>query len=161
MNEAHYIGSLIHNLGIAAKLDTPAPVLQRTRVDLAALVERLVSRHRPTARGLGVSLDRAAPTSPVIVHADVTLLEQAVGNLVYNAVRYHRSGGHVAVVVELEGTAGFILSVIDDGPGIPEEDLARVIERGSRGDQARTRAPDGRGLGCTSHSKSFNFMISG
>jgi len=147
MNEAHYIGALIHNLAIAAKLDSAAPEPDRAPVDLAALVERVVSRHRPIARSLEVSLDRAVPNDPLVVEADVTLIEQAVGNLVYNAIRYNRAGGHVAVIVEAEGTSGFAVRVIDDGPGIPDEDLSEVLARGARSDQARKRAPDGRGLG--------------
>ena len=147
MDEAHYLGALIHNLAIAAKLDAAVPVLQMGAVDLGALVERVVSRHRPIARGRNVSIDRAVPSAPLEIRADVTMLEQAVGNLVYNAVRYNQSGGHVAVILEHDAARGFVIHVIDDGPGIPEDRLAQAVERGFRGDQARTRAPDGHGLG--------------
>ncbi len=147
MNEAHYLGALIHNLGIAAKLDSGAPGLEVAEVNLGALVERVVSRHRPLARNLGVELDRAVSAEPLLVHADVTLLEQAVGNLVYNAVRYNHAGGHVAIIAEAEAEHGFSLRVLDDGPGMSEAEVARAVERGVRGDHARTRAPDGHGLG--------------
>lgn len=154
MNEAHYLGALIHNLAIAAKLDAVpdeagaderAPML-RSAVDLGELVERVVNRHRPIARAREVVIEQAIPESPLIVSADVTLLEQAVGNLVYNAVRYNRAGGHVAVIAEQRGER-FALSVNDDGPGIPDDELARAVERGFRGNEARSRAPDGDGLG--------------
>ena len=154
MNEAHYLGALIHNLAIAAKLDAApdesgaeaqAPLLRST-VDLGALVERVVNRHRPIARAREVSIEQAIPPSPLAVSADVTLLEQAASNLVYNAVRYNRAGGHVAVIAEARGER-FVLSVIDDGAGIPEAELARAVERGFRGNEARSRAPDGQGLG--------------
>ena len=147
MNEAHYLGALVHNLSIVAKLDAADAVLQPGAVDLEALIERVVSRHRPIAARLGVSVDRAAPVSPLIVHADVTLLEQAVGNIVYNAIRYNHPGGHVAVIAEHDGKGGFVLNVIDDGPGLLEESLERLVERGFREDYARTRSPDGQGLG--------------
>lgn len=146
MDEAHYLGALIHNLAIAAKLDASAPTLQRSPVDLCALVERVVSRSRPIARGLEVALDRALPADPLLFDADVTMIEQAVSNLVYNAVRYNRPGGHVAVILERAAT-GFVLSVIDDGPGIPEDELSQAVERGHRGERARARAPSGHGLG--------------
>ncbi|HWB79365.1 MAG TPA: ATP-binding protein, partial [Nannocystaceae bacterium] len=55
-------------------------------------------------------------------------------------------GGHVAVVLEREGPR-FSLRVIDDGPGIAAADLDRIVTRGARGDLARTRVPEGQGLG--------------
>jgi signal transduction histidine kinase len=147
MDEAHYIGALIGNLALAAKLDSHSPELQRGTVDMNALVLRVVARHRPIARELGVELDSALPEPPLSVEADVTMLEQAVSNVVYNAVRHNRSGGHVAVLLEAPSAASFRLRVVDDGPGIPSDELSRLIERGFRGNAARTRSPHGQGLG--------------
>ncbi len=147
MNEAHYMGALVHNLGAVARLDGAAPSLQRTRVDLRDVVSRVRARHRPIAREAGVELADAVPAEAVLVDVDVTLIEQAVSNVVYNAVRYNHRGGHVAIVLERVGDDRFALHVVDDGPGIAPEQLARVRERGVRGDDARTRAPQGQGLG--------------
>lgn len=146
MTESHYIASLLKNLGVVARLDALTPRLDRAPVDLGALVSRVVARHRPVATQVGVELDAAVPADPLVVPGDVTLLEQAVGNVVDNAVRYNQPGGHVAVVLEAVGT-GFVLRVVDDGPGVPAEALARLTERGARLDEARTRAPGGQGLG--------------
>jgi signal transduction histidine kinase len=80
----------------------------------------------------------------------VTLIEQAVSNIVYNAVRHHREQGHVAVILETSASAAgeqFRLRVVDDGPGMSAEELRKICERGFRGDAARTRAPEGQGLG--------------
>jgi signal transduction histidine kinase len=145
--EAHYLGSLLRNLSAAARLDAGEPMLARHRFDLRELVERVVSRHRPIADGKGVSLDHAVPEAPVEVEADSTLAEQAVSNLVSNAVAYNARGGHVAVVLERRRGGRFEIRVMDDGPGIPAEELARVSERRFRGGAARTRAPSGLGLG--------------
>lgn len=148
MDEAHYIAALVHNLALVARLDAGALQLQRSPVDLCALVERVVLRHRPIARQHGVSLEPATPESPIFADADVTLLEQAVSNLVYNAIRHHRSDGHVALILDSQDAgAGFRVRVVDDGPGIPADELARIAERGFRGNAARTRAPEGQGLG--------------
>jgi two-component system, OmpR family, sensor histidine kinase BaeS len=77
----------------------------------------------------------------------VTLIEQAVSNVIHNAVRYNHAGGHVAVVLEpIEGQR-FRLTVIDDGPGVSDEDLRRLGERRYRANEARTRSPGGQGLG--------------
>jgi two-component system sensor histidine kinase BaeS len=148
MDEAHYIASLLHNLGAAAKLDAGEPGLQRGRVDLGALVGRVVGRHRPIARPLQIELESAVPEAPVYADADVTLLEQAVSNVVYNAVRHNRPGGHVAVILEqISGDADFRIRVVDDGPGIAAAELSKLALRGYRGDAARSRAPEGQGLG--------------
>jgi signal transduction histidine kinase len=147
MNEAHYLASLVHNLAVAARLEAAEVSLQESPVDLRELVARVVARHRPIAKQLEISLESAVPDEAVIVSADMTLLEQAVSNVTYNAVRYNRAGGHVAIVLEGTDAGGFSLRIVDDGPGIAEEQLSRLVERGYRGDAARTRAPDGQGLG--------------
>jgi signal transduction histidine kinase len=147
MDEAHYMASILHNLAVAAKLDSDEPKLQRGAVDLNALVTRVIGRHGPIARRTDVALECSVPDPPLIVEADVTMLEQAVSNVVYNAIRHNRAGGHVAVLLERCGRREWRLRVIDDGPGIPEAQLSRLVERGFRGDEARTRTPEGQGLG--------------
>ncbi|AKJ03945.1 signal transduction histidine kinase [Archangium gephyra] len=145
--EAHYMAALIHNLGAAARLEAGEPSVQRAPVELNALVERCLGRHRSIARGQGVQLDYAVPEPPVRVIGDDTLIEQAVSNVIYNAVRYNTRGGHVAVVLERLPGNTFRLRVLDDGPGIPENELPHIVERRVRGDAARTRGPGGHGLG--------------
>jgi signal transduction histidine kinase len=145
--EAHYMAALLHNLGAAARLEAGEPGVQRGPVDLNALVERCMGRHRPIARQSGVALECAVPESPLVVDGDVTLIEQAVSNVIYNAVRYNSREGHVAVVLEHQPGDTFRLRVLDDGPGIPESELPGILERGVRGNTARTRGLGGQGLG--------------
>jgi signal transduction histidine kinase len=147
MDEAHYIASLIHNLGAVARLEVSNSRVQRDRVDLGTLATRVVGRHMSIARERRVLLETAVPTRSLYTMADLTLLEQAVSNVTYNAVRYNHAGGHVAIIVEPEGTDRFLVRIIDDGPGIPDADLAKLAPRGARGNEARTRAPEGQGLG--------------
>jgi signal transduction histidine kinase len=146
-DEVHYLAALVHNLGIAARLEAGEPDPQRNPVDLCALVARASGRHATIARQHQVSLDHGVPPEPVVVLGDVTMLEQAVSNAVGNAVVYNRSGGHVAVLLEREGANQFVLKVVDDGPGLSDEELSHLLERGFRSDEARTRRPGGQGLG--------------
>ena len=66
--------------------------------------------------------------------------------MVDNAVAHGEPGGHVALLLAAQGD-GFEIVVLDDGPGIAEEQLARLSERGFRADEARQRDARGSGLG--------------
>lgn len=147
MQEAHYIASLLHNLATVAALEAEHPTLQRSAIDLGESIQRVTARHRPIGEQLGVALECSVPDPPRSIDADLTMLEQALGNLVYNAVRHNERGGHVAIYADDGEPDRFVIHVVDDGPGIGEETLASLRQRGARGDQARTRAPGGRGLG--------------
>ncbi|MET0593361.1 MAG: HAMP domain-containing sensor histidine kinase [Polyangiaceae bacterium] len=147
MDEAHYIASLLQNLGAVARLEVSNSRVQRDRVDVGALVTRVVERHSSIARERKIVIESAVPAQSLYTLGDLTLLEQALSNLTYNAVRYNHPGGHVAVIAEPDGSDRFLVRVIDDGPGIPSADLAKLTERGARGNEARTRAPEGQGLG--------------
>jgi len=146
VQEAHYMASLLRNLAAVTTLDGATAPLALTPVDLSALVERVVARHRPIARASGVELNVAVPDPPLVAPSDHTLLEQALSNLVDNAIRYNRSGGHVAVLLDASA-GGFVLSVTDDGPGVTDDELRQMTSRWFRGSEARTRRPDGHGLG--------------
>jgi signal transduction histidine kinase len=149
LDESHYIACLLQNLSAVARMEAAPERLVKHPVDLVALVDRVLARHRPTAQGRDVTLVHAVPPVPVWTGGDVTLLEQAVSNLVHNGVRHGRQGGHVGVVLMAPrgGAPRFVLRVFDDGRGVPEEELPRLTERRYRGSQARTRAPGGAGLG--------------
>ncbi len=146
IEESQYLGSLLHNLNAAARLEATEGLTHENTIDLNRLVERVVDRHRPVASRKQVALEVAVPESAVELQGDLTLLEQALGNLVQNAVRYNRAGGHIAVVLRGDSRS-WSLDVIDDGPGIPDEERERVLEASFRGSEARTRHPHGMGLG--------------
>lgn len=144
--ESQYIASLLANLEAVSRLEAEAALHERNPVDLAALVERVAARHRGIAASSGVEFNHSAPPEPLWVTGDVTLIEQAVNNLVHNAIQYNHRDGHVALVLEDEG-GSFTLRVSDDGPGVAEGDLARLGESRFRSEEARSRRPNGMGLG--------------
>jgi signal transduction histidine kinase len=144
MNEAQYLGALLGNLALYAKFEAEAQV--ETTLDLRDVMSRVVDRHRAMAARLGVEIERSAPEEPVLAQGDPTFTERALSNLVDNAVRHNARGGHVAVVLEIEGDE-FALRVLDDGPGLTAPECERVLERGERGDAARSRGLAGSGLG--------------
>lgn len=143
LREVHYLGALVDDLAAHARMDAAQP---HRELDLADAVERVAARHRPLARRKGVDLQHALPAESVTVSGDVTLVEQALSNLVYNAIHHHRPGGNVVLTLDVED-GRFEAAVRDDGPGVDPHELHRLTERGFRGAAARGRDDRGSGLG--------------
>ena len=144
--ETQYIASLLANLEAVARLESDEALHEKHPVDLGALVERVAVRHRGIAASTKVDFNHSIPAKPVWVTGDITLIEQATNNLVHNAIQYNHADGHVALVLDVEGDQ-FALRVSDDGPGVPETDVHRLGESRFRSDEARSRRPNGMGLG--------------
>jgi signal transduction histidine kinase len=116
--------------------------LRREDVDAAELLERIAARFRAQAVHRGRRVVTAAPPG-LVVRGDRTRLEQAVGNLLDNALRH--GGGEVRVsAAAIDGTIR--LAVADHGPGFPDAFLGRAFERFSRADESRGEAGTGLGL---------------
>ena len=100
----------------------------RTRLDLAALVPELVRRRVHEALAAGIDLGYDGPAEPQWIEADGHTLQELLDNLVDNGLRYAGRGAHVTVTLARED-AVVCLGVEDDGPGVPDEWLARLGER--------------------------------
>jgi len=115
-----------------------------TTVDLARIVRDVCDLYHAAAEERRIDL-RCEPGSAVEVFGDRELLAQVLTNLVDNAVKYTPSGGTVRVQLTRNGDSAR-LCVADSGPGIPEADRARVLQRFTRLDQARSLPGNGLGL---------------
>lgn len=138
-SETARISRLVENLLLLAGADEQDGVADPQDVDLDELVEAEVLRLRARP-GLRVEHQ----VTPVRVQGDRGRLVQVVANLGDNAARHAR--GTVRLTLQHVG-ADAVLSVEDDGPGIPIADRARVFERFVRLDDSRQRASGGGGLG--------------
>jgi signal transduction histidine kinase/ActR/RegA family two-component response regulator len=115
-------------------------------VDLNAAIEESVALMEPLARRSNVRIVRRdAPGAPGTVYSDGQRLKQALLNLISNAIKYGASDAEVIVRVDGEGDRAR-LSVIDTGPGIAEEHLAKLFTPFERG-SARGSGIEGSGLG--------------
>jgi len=118
-------------------------------VELRELVMRIVAGFEPRLRERSVALDVRVPEELPPVTGDADQLTQVLQNLLDNAVKYGRDGG----VVRLEaaavprGRAGVLVTVADQGIGIPRDHLPRLTERFYRVNTGRSRATGGTGLG--------------
>jgi two-component system phosphate regulon sensor histidine kinase PhoR len=100
----------------------------------------------PEARIRGVKVSRGEG-SGLTVNGHALRLEQALVNLLDNAVKFNRQGGEARIESGLNGEGEVYISVADTGSGIPSDDVPRIFERFYRVDKARSRAVGGTGLG--------------
>lgn len=113
-------------------------------VDLEPLAQDVAELYQPLAEERGVSLV-ASLAGPTIVAGNRHLLFQAVANLVDNAVKHSPRGSRIDLAVRTLAE-GPQIAVADNGPGIPEPDRGRVLERFVRLDASRTTPGSGLGL---------------
>jgi two-component system OmpR family sensor kinase len=134
---------LVEDLLLLARLDEGRE-LQQKPVDLSRIIVDAVSDAH--AAGPDHTWDIELPEEPLEVIGDQARLHQVVVNLLANA-RVHTPAGST-VLVELEKQEeNVLLRVIDNGLGIPQEQMPELFERFTRGDASRTRATGSTGLG--------------
>jgi len=145
-SEAVRMGLLVDDLLLLARLDTGRPLAQED-VDLSRLVIEVTSDARVAGPDHRWSLD--LPDEPLVVRGDEHRLHQVVANLLSNARIHTPAGTSVVVRLTTDQQSGkqVLLSVVDDGPGIPAELQAHVFERFVRADDSRSRASGSTGLG--------------
>lgn len=144
VSESGRMGEMVDDLLLLARLDAGRP-LERLPVDLTRLVLDAVTDAR--AAGPGHRWVLRLPEEPVTVRGDAHRLHQALANLLANARTHTPAGTTVTVSVE-SGATEAVLTVHDDGPGVPDEVLPRVFERFTRADRRRTEGSGGgAGLG--------------
>ncbi len=140
--EAARMGVLVDDLLLLARLDQGRP-LEREPLDLGRTVEEAVESARAVEPDRPIDLELHGPTS---VLGDEGRLRQAVDNLLDNVRVHTPAGSRVRVRVEPDDGA-VLLTVADEGPGLPSEVAARAFERFFRGDPSRSRSKGGAGLG--------------
>jgi len=144
VEEADRLNQLIDDLLDASRLQAGALPFEMDQVALDALAERVAARFRMQTQIHEIVL-RFPPDFPV-VEGDPGRLEQVLNNLVSNAIKYSPGGG----TIEISGRVlpnEVIVTVSDQGVGIPFEEQSRVFERFFRGARERHQRTPGAGLG--------------
>lgn len=143
-NEVDRLTRLVGDLLLLAQAESGKLPLAREPVELDTLVLEVLSQMHVLAKD-HVTL-RLGEIDQVLVCGDKDRLKQVLVNLVSNAIKYTPKGGEVVVgLAKVNQKAR--LTVSDNGPGIPPEDLPHIFERFYRGEKARTRTRDGKGFG--------------
>ncbi len=116
------------------------------RVDLRGIVEAALDAARPLAAENGLELSAKLPEGPLSTLGDATRLQQVVGNILGNAIKFTPKGGHVKLSLEVHEQR-VVLEISDDGPGISPEFLPIMFDRFKQADHGAHRAQRGLGLG--------------
>lgn len=142
--EAERLSRITEDLLRLTRLDSGLTEAARL-VEIAPVLERVTRMLRPVADAKGVELLIVSITGAEAAATEGEL-HQIIYNLAENAIKYNRPGGYVRVRAEpREETA--VITVEDNGIGIPPEELSNVFKRFYRVDKARSRAAGGTGLG--------------
>ena len=141
------LDALVKDLVTLSQLETGEVTMNFERIDFTHVTQEVFEQLETVAQVKGTSLLMKTPqSSPVWVKADPQRITQVMINLVENAVKYGHQSGQVLVNLE-EDKKHILVSVRDDGPGIPPEHLSRIFERFYRVDKSRSKERGGTGLG--------------
>lgn len=145
--QAGHLQTLVHDLLLLSRLENQAGgSLETERVPLAGIVGNAIEVCRARASTQHVEV-RVMLAASLHVQAHAGLIEQALVNLIENAIQYGGSGGRVDVTAERVAGGDVRVSVRDYGPGIAPEHIDRLFERFYRIDKGRSRDVGGTGLG--------------
>jgi PAS domain S-box-containing protein len=122
--------------------------LRKEQVELAQIVASAVETSRPLIEASGHELTVSLPAEPICLDADLTRLAQVFSNLLNNAAKYTDRGGHLRLTAERQG-GEVVVTVKDDGVGIPPAMLSRIFDIFTQVDRSLERAQGGLGIGLT------------
>jgi PAS domain S-box-containing protein len=137
---------LIDDLLDASRIGRNKMELRRSRVLLSEVVDNAVETARPAIESAGHSLAISLPPGPVFLDADLTRLAQVLSNLLTNSAKYTEHGGQIWLTAERNADEA-IVSVRDNGIGIPADALPRVFEMFSQVGRSIERSTGGLGIG--------------
>lgn len=144
--ESGRLSGLLDDLLDLAQIENEKGFIHKEDVNLNELINEAVKRVVHLSQERGVAVNLILPADEYRVAGNFEWLCQALVNILENSIRYGRPQGEI--IIKLDNEAGnAVVSVTDDGPGIPAVDLPFVFERFYRVDKARSRKSGGTGLG--------------
>ena len=137
---------LVKDLLRLARLDAGQETLEPVPCDVGELLQSVLEDLKPALEARRQYVEIAVDPGAGKVTADPAKLNDVLRNLIGNATTYAPEGSRIRVAVDRLPNR-VTIAVIDEGPGIPDEDLSRIFERFYRVDKSRSRDPGGTGLG--------------
>jgi two-component system, OmpR family, sensor histidine kinase VicK len=144
-NETERMIRLVNDLLQLSKLDSKDYKLNKSWINFSAYFHKVIDRFELTKKE-NIKFVRKIPREAIFIEVDEDKITQVLDNIISNAIKYSPQGGTITFRVR-ELADEIIVSVSDEGVGIPKADLAKVFERFYRVDKARSRKLGGTGLG--------------
>ena len=144
--EARRMAKLVTDLLTLSRFDNNQILQEKVKFDLGSLVKQCQEKVQIEIDKKGHKVECFVTADVPNVYADKEGIERVVLNILTNSIKYTPDGGNIKIYVGFVYNDAYI-KVIDNGLGIPEEDLSRIFERFYRVDKARTRQMGGTGLG--------------
>lgn len=152
--QADRMKRLIDDLLSLSRVEMRAHLPPHGIVNLAAVVSEVVQLFEPLSEASSIHLDLVKPEESVTIRGDREEITQVVQNLIHNAIKYGREGGHIRVAVGISQDAVgeqirkmALVEIADDGIGIAAHHLPRLTERFYRANVEASRDKGGTGLG--------------
>ncbi|RKL63424.1 HAMP domain-containing protein [Thermoanaerobacteraceae bacterium SP2] len=145
LDETLRLRRMVNELLDLSQIESGHLHLKKDKISLKNLIERVVKKLTPLSQKKGIKISTEFEELPLVM-ADEDRIEQVMINLIDNAMRYNEGSGEIRIKAR-KSEGGVIVSVKDNGPGIPEDELPFIWERFYKVDKARTRKTGGTGLG--------------
>jgi CheY-like chemotaxis protein len=139
---------LVEDLLDVSRIATGKLELRRERVSLSRIIDSAIEISGPMIDHMGHELTALVPERPMTVDADLTRLAQVISNLLTNSAKYTDRGGHIWLRASQQGS-DIVVSVKDNGIGIPADQLPRLFKMFAQVDRSLGRAQGGLGIGLT------------
>jgi two-component system, OmpR family, sensor histidine kinase VicK len=145
-NETDRMIRLVNDLLQLSRMDNREAQLEMGEIQAPQLVDHVIDRFEMSTKNQDIQFKRKIPEDDVTVEGDRDKLTQLLDNIISNAVKYSPEGGTINVSLKPERER-VVISVKDEGVGIPKENIPHVFDRFYRVDKARSRNLGGTGLG--------------
>ena len=145
-DESRRLARLVDDLAELSRIEIGRFSINRQQVRVDQLLTELVARHTPSAASKDLTLSLEKPDEPVCEETDPARLEQVIGNLVENAVKFVPAGGRIDLSMD-SCDDWLTIRVADTGPGIPSAAVARIFDRFYQVPPADGQSRKGMGLG--------------
>lgn len=137
-----------------SRVESGSLSLEKEKVDINKLLENVIDLWEPLAEEKNINLINQSDDN-IYIEGNINLLSQAISNLIDNAIKYGPQGNKINIGAKFENE-NVILWVSDNGPGIPNKDKERVLERFARLDVSRNTKGTGLGLSLVASSIRFH-----
>ena len=145
-NESQRLEKLINDLLDLSMIDSRQVQMFRREIDICDLLKKIRIMLQPYAKKQGVRLNCHLPEKPILIDIDEDRIRQVIIILLDNAIKYSKGDGIVSSSIKTEGKE-LLISIEDNGIGIPETEKDRIFERFYRLEPKKQLKKEGRGLG--------------